>query len=69
MRVLANSAVKLTLILANFMVELMRILAISSLKVALTFVKEMVLCPAALKSLKYWQEDAGDYCVAAAGSV
>jgi len=30
---------------------------------------EIQLCPAALKSLKYWQEEAGDYCVAAAGSL
>ena len=30
---------------------------------------EIQLCPAALKSLKYWQEDAGEYCVAAAGSL
>ncbi len=30
---------------------------------------EIQLCPAALKSLKYWQEDADDYCVAAAGSL
>lgn len=30
---------------------------------------EIQLCPTALKSLKYWQEDAGEYCVAAAGSL
>ena len=30
---------------------------------------EIQLCPAALKSLKYWQEEAPEYCVATAGSL
>ena len=38
-------------------------------KDTLIILDEIQLCPAALKSLKYWQEDAGDYCVAAAGSL
>ena len=38
-------------------------------KDTLIVLDEIQLCPAALKSLKYWQEDAGDYCVAAAGSL
>ncbi len=38
-------------------------------KDTLIVLDEIQLCPAALKSLKYWQEDAGDYCVATAGSL
>ena len=38
-------------------------------KDTLIVLDEIQLCPAALKSLKYWQDDAGDYCVAAAGSL
>lgn len=35
----------------------------------LIILDEIQLCPAALKSLKYWQEDAREYCVASAGSL
>ena len=35
----------------------------------LIILDEIQLCPAALKSLKYWQEDASEYCIASAGSL
>jgi predicted AAA+ superfamily ATPase len=35
----------------------------------LIILDEIQLCPAALKSLKYWQEEASEYCVATAGSL
>ena len=38
-------------------------------KDTLIILDEIQLCPSALRSLKYWQEDAGEYFVASAGSL